>query len=609
MTEGIIFEDNRLLKYLIRNYYNSIYSAIEKYFNNPDYDILDIDFRHTVLETMPQLSVKGYISANVFYCVPYREDCNEIYLYIQFSFEMNDISSTFRILDINDEKYEIECYCKNNFISMISNENLKRIANNLLEEFYWDYNEEGYINSIKLANNMGLCVKYGKISKDSSIFGLICMNDTQVSLYDNEGNLISVENEKMGTIYIDRNANYLYAGNEYKENYTIVHECIHWYLHRKYFMFINMINNSKIDDYKCNNSIVCFDNEDLMWIERQANAISSLVLLPEELLLPRYFSLYEKNHNIYSDNAIAMELSILELSDFFKVSKEAIKIRLSELGISVVGIFEHVDGRYLKSYTYKQGFLSDYQSFSIGYDCITTLFMKNKELFNALKKQELVIVENHIVKNDKKYLLFNDKGLNMTSYALNNMDECAIPFTYTVESFKNDNYLYRDYILCRLLTDDYSIDADININGLDVKSNSSVLIEINEKALKIYKNMPKDFGDALKYLLDCFELKITDLEVYSNVYRETLSRYINHSGGKPSRENVIAICVGLSLPPILSNELLRITNNEFSSDAIDGCIKTLLDTFYYLNYYDFNEMYKKYTKKDLVKKKNNKKRD
>ena len=76
----------------------------------------------------------------------------------------------------------------------------------------------------------------------------------------------------------------------------------------------------------------------------------------EELLIRYHVEFSRLNE------ADIMQMVLTELSDFFGVSLQAAKLRAVDLGYNqAVGILQYVDGRYLPSYTFKQGALKKLQ--------------------------------------------------------------------------------------------------------------------------------------------------------------------------------------------------------------------------------------------------------
>ena len=78
------------------------------------------------------------------------------------------------------------------------------------------------------------------------------------------------------------------------------------------------------------------------------------------------------------------------------------------------------------------------------------------------------------------------------------------------------------------------------------------------KIIKTIQEMPSDFPGALAYVMKLSHVTIEKLAEYSHVSETTIKRYRNKkSESHYSLEIVIALCIGMHLPPWLSIELLE----------------------------------------------------
>lgn len=127
-------------------------------------------------------------------------------------------------------------------VSIISKDNLEAVAIDFLRRNYPKaLLQPMAIDPSELAKCMGLSVKLKRITEDCSIFGQIFFQDSTTEIYD-EKLCKSVEEEVSAkTILVDPETYFLY--NLGKVNNTIVHECVHWDLHRKAFELERLYNN------------------------------------------------------------------------------------------------------------------------------------------------------------------------------------------------------------------------------------------------------------------------------------------------------------------------------------------------------------------------------
>ena len=191
-------------------------------------------------------------------------------------------------------------------------------------------------------------------------------SDTETVVYDEETEEYKEVTVEAGTMLVDPKV--FFMRNIGCVNNTIIHECVHWDRHSKFFELQKLFNKNL-------NSISCHVVEGerpeekrnaLQWMEWQANALAPKILMPAEMTKRKIEELLIRYHVEFSrlNEADIMQMVLTELSDFFGVSLQAAKLRAVDLGYNqAIGILQYVDGRYLPSYTFKQGSLKKNQTF------------------------------------------------------------------------------------------------------------------------------------------------------------------------------------------------------------------------------------------------------
>lgn len=104
---------------------------------------------------------------------------------------------------------------------------------------------------------------------------------------------------------------------EPRKNFTIAHELGHHYLGH------TLTNGAII----CDKSALDASNKERPETEKEADYFASCLLMPKDLIMIKKKDFENQNNNYSNDELIAY------LKDFFKVSKEALGYRLTELNI------------------------------------------------------------------------------------------------------------------------------------------------------------------------------------------------------------------------------------------------------------------------------------
>jgi Zn-dependent peptidase ImmA (M78 family) len=160
----------------------------------------------------------------------------------------------------------------------------------------------------------GLTLEFQFIRKNGRVLGETVFEDALIPIYDrNSGEGYKLVPVRAGTVIID--ASLLNQRNDGRFRYTCAHELSHWVIDRNYFMQLGetaamtekALRSSEVNDA----------------IERQVDRLACRILMPKGTLKSAYFDICRKSSNVSAP-----------LAEFFGVSRQAMEIRLNELGLS-----------------------------------------------------------------------------------------------------------------------------------------------------------------------------------------------------------------------------------------------------------------------------------
>ncbi|GAB6722567.1 TPA: hypothetical protein TUW63_001794 [Streptococcus equi subsp. zooepidemicus] len=398
------------------------------------------------------------------------------------------------------------------------------------------------INPYILAQTLELSVEFREINPDTSIFGRIYFED------DTEQEI-----SKM-TIVIDRNLEKIRPSGTV--NNTIVHECLHWILHR----YSVELEKGSADCVIQISTTEEADEKD--WMEWQVHSLVPKLMMPkvmtQQFIKAKYAELKE-NRPVNSMIDIIEDL-IKATANYFGVTIIAAQKRLAEFGIEEArGAFNYVDGRYVPAHSWQKGFLGVDQTFSIGLKDLSKLLSDHQSIRNRLSEGGLVYIDSHICLNDSKYIVLSENGLSkMTYYARTHMDECCLVFEKINHRQGSSKVTFINVLnnSARLsITPSFRYPA--NDGNLDIESKALLLRELSSEINKTRKDLPDDFGGALRYLKEYRKLDNQSLADLSLLSVEYISKLQNNHVKDPSVQTVIALCIAMSLQSQLSDELLK----------------------------------------------------
>ena len=614
-------EDRSFKDYVAHRFYNEVFDAVKDYVTHhhsrltvrshqvhrvDDAWLSDLSVKHVYVEERPGAKIAFDVLVEADFEVSERDRRSDRYSEETDWFKVSCIGDLSQNLDdltiMGTEVYSARGKQLNplsdSLVPIISKAQLENVA----KDFLIKYCPEALNGSVvvyppDLASRMGLSVLQQSITPDASIFGQIFFVDCEAEYYDIETEQYEKTPVKAGTIWVDP-ANFFLRnlGSTYN---TIIHECVHWHLHRKAFE-LERLYNEEASQIQCQvvggirkrNTRSATD-----WMEWQANALAPRIQMPfhaAKMKAAEFVREYLKVRN--TDRIIdVMEPVIEGMVTHFGVSRQAAKIRIHDIGYEeAAGTFIYLDGRYVKPHTFKRGFLKPNQTFSISArDALTESFFKH-ELREAREQGLYLFVDSHFCINHPKYIAYDDSGSPyLTDYARYHMDECCLVFDLSLSSSANSyqREFFLECVLCRDINSEIIFEATyINSEqNQTLEQRAKTLQSYNRELLSVLQRLPSNFPDAIVELMDWREMTVEELAEKAGISPKTVQRLRGEPEYNPTLETVIAVCIGLGLPPRLSKPLIGGAGYILKNTEAHLAYSFLLDSCYFHPIYECNE--------------------
>ena len=406
-------------------------------------------------------------------------------------------------------------------------EALEREAERFLAQYYGEALERPQAVPIrKIAEDkMELTIITDKsLSDDLSVFGETIFAGSEVDV------IIEDEPKKLqcaaGTILLDPDV--FMMRNMGSFNFTLAHEVYHWYAHRAY-MLLRMANagqghakqESAVQQCRVYNNGSARTPEALA--EIQANAVAARILMPRRAVVRKYKELQEKY-------GTAEEMMVADLAIFFEVPKQAMRIRLEELGIMVNTVPQPEKLRRIDRLTLFDAFSTD------------------KNLRRLLVSGVYRYADGYIVKNEPQYV----ENETLTEYAIEHLGECTLEFkSVRHQSTAADALLqrYEDYDL--IACSEGAVEEE-DLKQKKVQFERFLVEEANDDLAP----PEKTFCEMLAPYLEQFRTS-DDFESKTGVRRVKLRKFRDGKLNNPEVRTVVAICAGLDLDITETMEMLR----------------------------------------------------
>ena len=459
-------------------------------------------------------------------------------------FEIININECEQQEDSDNDKYSGE------LVPIISRDAFENEATKFLEKYYPLALQEPVAVPIrKIAEDMGLSIiEDSLLSSELDIFGLVVFEDGNIK--DKNKNIV-IRNAKRGTVLIDPRV--YYERTLGTVNFTIAHECFHWYRHQPYHALMKMLgaNDELGKIIQCSIGNNAKDSEKwkaVDWMEWQANGVAPHILMPTNTAKIKISELVEKYH-IHFDgtDGYQIEEMISELADFYGLSKQAVKMRIREMGYAKIdGAFTYVNGQYVTPFSFDASALSDNQSFTISSVDLFKAYCLNKDFRKAIDTGRFVYIEGHVCLDNEKYIVRSDGQIKLTQYALSHIDECCFVFDkgYSYES-KYQGQKYYTQMMYKTPEQPNAQEYSFELNA----HNKILLSQIQgaSKSANAMRLYPGAFSETLVQLMKERKLSNKKLADASLVGERTIQRLRNDEEYPTTVQTVLGLCYGLKL--------------------------------------------------------------
>ncbi len=610
---------------LDNNYYDDIYNAISSFIDdNPsriksnssvvkrveEATLDDIDIKNISINDSSEneILVDVVVEAEIEIFETIRRnresDSTNQWLRVSCSIQLNDGIQSFQVNRVtlyssydNNKKAMLS----DSLVPYISKDNFDKVAEEFLQEVFPEALLAPMpIPTSEVASRLGLTIKEVRLTKHFTLFGQIYFSDCVTEYFDEDlKDYIPLEVNR-GTILVDPHIYFL--RNVGCMNNTIIHECFHWYKHKKYHE-LEKLYNPKANLIRCrvNESTKRqkqWEPED--WMEWQANGITPRILMPASTTKLKIEELIQKNKQILKPSTrIEMWSNVLfELAEFFGVSKVATKIRMMDLGyMEVEGVYTYVDDHYVNNYGFANESLNKDQTYSISLSDAFFEYFSNKEFTRYINSGNFVYVDGHYVINNPSYIRVTEDGvLELTEYARNHVDECCLIFNLTIDdAAQTDIVVYKDTVMYRKATKDYN-----RVPQFHEEKHNMELFNRSEELKRLHAEFIAE-GAEIETIGESFSqlaFRYIEAKGYNRVVfaqktllsEKTYDRLKKNEVHTPSLDTVMAICIGLKFTPAMCEELLKKAGFVLGNSPQHVAFKKLIYCFNGHSIYECNEV-------------------
>ena len=421
---------------------------------------------------------------------------------------------------------------------------------------------------------------------------LHCQNRTRSILFFREGTVFTQEEMSAGeadfpvpvsrripagTIVLNT------ASRSECRDLDILHECIHFEWHLLFYRLQKLMstNPQEIRYTAVRNTAGRPNADPLRFMEHQARSGSIALLLPQNLVRPRAWRLFQEASTCPSVNGylnhpgFRWDRVIRRLADEFAVPRTTLRRRLVQLGHTAArGAVNYVDGKYITPFAFTEEHSSNGQAtLVIGRKALADLYHRSGEFRRLMGRGDFVWADGHVCMNDPQFLRPTKEGARLTPWANAHADTCCLRFE-KVWLRENEESVWLFGTLNS--SEDYVREYD---RFLDRRLSLTARERLARRN-RLMSAMPAVFPEALVYLMenrDEGRVTVEELASLAQVSAKTIQRYRSGSRQSYTPDIVVAICIALHLPPWLSRLMLDKAGFSVKSYGPHGYYGEILD--------------------------------
>ena len=360
----------------------------------------------------------------------------------------------------------------------------------------------------------------------------------------------------------------------------IYHECIHWEWHYLFYRLQNMyhtdLNEIEMTEKKIIKISDCSNPVEFM--EDQAEKGSYGLMLPKQFMIDTVRAMYrqaygnKRTDENFDHRGRRFESIARWIADSYFVSKSAVRARMLQLGYAAArGALNYVDGGYITPFDFSEAENArGSATYVIDRKTVGKLYEEDEGFRNLMESGHFAYVDGHVAYIEQGNVLQTPRGARLSGWANANIDRACLRFSKEYTGKHKCSYTFGQMNSEEALKQHFKfLDANSGMTIRDLEGLKDKMME----------EMPVSFHGTLAYIMKG-RATVDDLVGRIPISRSTLLRLRTEERKQYDLDQVVAICVGLHLPPWLSEILLDKAGLTVKRYGPKGYYGTILDCFF-----------------------------
>lgn len=419
-----------------------------------------------------------------------------------------------------------------------------------------------------LAERLGLNIVYLPLYKRPRTASILFFGTGEVlTAADSE--------EKLEPIPVKVNGNTIVLNTRKpgQERDAIFHECFHYVEHRLFFQ-LQQLHNTDISYLAKWKPVELKQDErsPIEWIEWQAHIGSQCLQMPKRLLRKRISDELSDMQKLDRHMGFKLQAAGRKLAKEFNVYNYQLRNRMIHVGFPAAkGALNFVEDDYITPFAFELGECHGSQTFVISPKEVADEYVRNEVFRELIDTGRYIYADGHVCLNEPQYVIRQGDRLRLTEWANAHVDQCCLRFVRNYIRDKRTHYVFGQ------------LNSDEEYNGrslaLSLQRSAEDALKQAQEMSQVLLNLPGSFSGTL--IAHMKRVGITrDRLAEEAMMSGTMIKRMRTSERDLTLDQVIAVCIGLHIPPEYSFDLIEKAGFRLRNTPEHLIYKSILQTMY-----------------------------
>lgn len=358
-----------------------------------------------------------------------------------------------------------------------------------------------------------------------------------------------------------------------QERDAIFHECFHYVEHRLFFQ-LQQLHNTDIS-YMAKWKPVELKKDErspIEWIEWQAHIGSQCLQMPKRLLRKRISDELSDMQKLDRHMGFKLQAAGRKLAKEFNVYNYQLRNRMIHVGFPAAkGALNFVEDDYITPFAFELGECHGSQTFVISPKEVADEYVRNEVFRELIDTGRYIYADGHVCLNESQYVVRQGDKLRLTEWANSHVDQCCLRFVRNYIRDKHTHYVFGQ------------LNSDEEYNGrslaLSLQSSAEDALKQAQEMSQVLLNLPGSFSGTL--VAHMKRVGITRERLAEEAMMSgTMIKRMRTSERDLTLDQVIAVCIGLHIPPEYSFDLIEKAGFRLRNTPEHLIYKSILQTMY-----------------------------